>query len=91
MSYSYFRNVKVLFESRDGVLTISTSLQKLYIESFEEGYGFAKIYAIKSSWEDALQPDKLLEAVMMIGGEYAEELQERHEEFLDDLISYWEE
>lgn len=88
---AYIKTHKVLFESRDGVLTISTSSRKLYIEAFEEGSGFAKIYAIKSSWEDALQPVKLLEVVMLISCEYAEELQERHEEFLDDLVNYWEE
>lgn len=90
MSYVYIKHVKVLFESRDGVLTISASSDKLYIEAFEEGWGFAKVYAIESSWEDALSPIKLLEAVTLIRGKYAEELQARHEEFLDDLISYWE-
>ena len=90
---SYNRTVKVLFESRDGVLTISASPQRLYIEVLKEGndYGLSKFFIIKSRWEAALMPSKLLEEVGFISKEYATELQERHEEFLDDLISYWEE
>lgn len=88
---TYNNTVKLLFESRDGVLTISTSSQKLYIEAFEEGSGFAKIYAIRSRWEAALSCSKLLEVVMMIDKKYVEELKERHEEFLDDILNYWEE
>ena len=89
---SYIKTIKVLFESRDGVLTISASSKKLYIEVIKEDndYGYAKVYIIKSRWEAALMPSKLLELVLGISKTYAEELQERHEEFLDDLISYWE-
>lgn len=90
---SYIKTIKVLFESRDGVLTISTSSQRLYIEVLKEesNYGLAKFFIIKSRWEAALMPSKLLEEVAFISKTYATELQERHEEFLDDLISYWEE
>lgn len=89
---SYLKNVKVLFESCDEVLTISASSRYLYISA---DYGqFIKVirHQFDSRWEEAVNWKKLENEVdFMLGTKYVLELIKRHEEFLDDLISYWEE
>jgi hypothetical protein len=89
---AYIKTQKVLFESCDGLLTISTSSQHLYISA---DYGnFIKVlkYPFDTKWESALTWQRLEKAVdIMLGTYYVLELEKRHEEFLDDLISYWEE
>lgn len=89
---AYIKTQKVLFESSDGVLNISTSSQHLYISA---DYGnFIKTYKFPfdTSWEAALTCQTLEKTVdFMLGTAYILELHKRHEEFLDDLISYWEE
>lgn len=88
----YLKNVKVLFESSDGVLTISTSSQKLYVTADDGSLMITKVYSGKFGWKDACKPTKLLNDVKaLLGSRYTQELQDRHEDFLDDLISYWEE
>jgi hypothetical protein len=92
MSYSYFKQVKVLFESSDGVLKISFSSQKLYVSANDDQLMLVKVFNATSSWESACRPEELLYQVKkLFGSRYTIELQERHEEFLDELISYWEE
>lgn len=90
----YIKTVKVLFESSDGVLTISTTEKQLYVTAVivNDGSSMAtKVYPIKSRWESACKPTELLHYVeLLLGSKYTQELQDRHEEFLDDLISYWE-
>jgi hypothetical protein len=84
--------VRVLYESYDGMLTISISSQHLCI-SADYGQVFKGVkYKFESRWESALTWKKLECAIdFMLGKEYVRELEERHEEFLDELISYWEE
>lgn len=89
---SYIKTIKVLFESSDSVLTISTTERNLYVTADDGSLLITKLYPVKSSWETACKPTKLLNDVKaLLGSRYTQELQERHEEFLDDLISYWEE
>lgn len=91
MSYKYIKTVKVLFESSDEVLTISATPQKLYVTANDGSLMITKVYPVDSRWEDACKPTTLLKQVKsLVGSRYTQELQERHEEFLDDLISYWE-
>lgn len=88
---SYIKPIKVLFESCDGVLTISTSSQKLYVTADDGLLMITKVYSGKFGWEDACKPTKLLNDVKaLLGSRYTQELLDRHEEFFDYLISYWE-
>ena len=88
----YSKIVRVLFESSDRVLSISTTGKNLYVTANDGTLMITKGYPVKSRWETACKPAKLLNDVKaLVGSRYTIEIQERHEEFLDDLISYWEE